>query len=115
MYFDIQYDNSRFTDLVISPDENENPDLLHDYATSLKIKNTATTFTKLAKAGKLNDMSDKDYEIALQNIKKVSAFFDNKPEANVFHVLAEAIKFILSREKPEQELPCDDDDEDIDF
>ncbi len=103
MYFDLNYNDECFTGLTICPNEKENPDLLYDYAQSLKIKNPACTFSEIAKAGKFNCMSDDDYRHALELVKTVSMFFNSKPEANVFHVLAEAISFILRQKRAKEE------------
>ncbi len=113
MYFDLKYDDEKFVGLMICPSEEEDPDLLHSYAQSLNLKNPAITFADIAKAGGMNDMDDDDYTHALNLIKTVSMFFDNKPESNVFHVLAEAINFILSMRKPEEE-PYSEQDEETD-
>ncbi|MCR5502153.1 MAG: hypothetical protein K6F53_04035 [Lachnospiraceae bacterium] len=96
MKFDLNYDDENFLDLMIAPEMRENPDTLHDYAGRLKIRNPALDFAEMAKAGRFNDMSDEDYEIALRRIKTVSSFFSNKPDANIFHILAESIKYILA-------------------
>jgi len=106
MYFDLNYDDSKFRDLTIEPSEKEDPDMLHGYAQKLKITNPAVTFSKLAKAGDFNRMSDEDYELALKRIKIVCGFFGDKTNENVFHVLAEAINYILSRE--EDAKPAED-------
>ena len=98
MHFILKYDYKGFTGLVIAPDEKEDPDLLYDYAQTLRLRNPALTFADIAKAGTLNDLSEMDYRRALEKVKTVSRFFDNRPDANVFHVLAEAINYILSGE-----------------
>ena len=101
MYVDLTYDPEKFTGLTIKPEEKEDPDLLHDYAQRLMIKNPAIRFSDLAKAGKMNDMCDEDYEQALKNIKLVSAeFFGSNAYANVFHVLDAALTYILSQRDP---------------
>ena len=78
MFVDLTYDLEKFTGLTIKPEEKEDPDLLHDYAQRLMIKNPAIRFSDLAKAGKMNDMCDEDYEQALKNIKLYVKAVDNK-------------------------------------
>ena len=111
MYFDLNYDNNGFTGSTIRPDDFENPDLLHNYALCLKVKNPAIRFSETTKAGKLNSLSDYDFEVALKRIKTVSGFFNDKEEANVFHVLAEAVNYILKTEEPLNHGFSDDDRE----
>ncbi|MBQ7582839.1 MAG: hypothetical protein IJU25_08475 [Lachnospiraceae bacterium] len=95
MYFELKYDDENLTGLMIRPGETEDPDVLHNYAQMLKIKNVAIAFSDLAKEGGLNDMPDKEYVLALKRVKIVSGFFNDQPSANVFHILAEAIRYIL--------------------
>ena len=75
-------------------------------------------FYRLLLYCKLNNMSEDEYRLALELIKTVSRFFDSKAEANVFHVLAEAINYILSSQMILQETekkpepPCEEEEED---
>lgn len=105
MQFDLSYDDEKFLDLTIVPGMREDPDILHDYANRLKIKNPAVGFADMARAGLFNEMSDEDYDNALRRMKLVSTFFNSKSEANVFHVLAEAMKYILSSQSGDERLP----------
>ncbi len=121
MYVDLTYDPEKFTGLTIKPEEKEDPDMLCEYAKRLMIKNPAIVFTELAKAGRMNDMCDEDYEQALKNIKLVSAeFFGSNAYANVFHVLDAALTYILSQRDPipedagENESNDDEVDETVD-
>ena len=100
MYFELKCDGESITGVVIRPEERENEDLLHNYANTLKVKNAAISFSDMAKAGLFNDMSDDQYRSALEKIKTIGTFFDNKREANVFHLLAEAINYILQLPDP---------------
>ncbi len=108
MHFEIQMDRRRLTGVVIRPDESEDADTLHNYASTLKVKNAAVTFSEMARTGAFDDMSDEQYKTALEKIKTVSSFFDNKCDANVFHILAEAINFILQQPDTWSRLETDE-------
>lgn len=99
MYMDIQYNDERFTGMTIKPEETESSDHLHNQSLQLMVRNPAIRFTEMAKDGYFNEMCDEDYDIALRNIKLVSSFFNNQPDANIFHVLSEAINYILSHQE----------------
>ena len=97
MYFDLNYNCKDFVNITICPTEKEDPDLLYDYAQTLRLKNPAVTFTEMAKAGLFNDMDDDEYRRALEGIKVISQeLFGSKSEQNVFHVLAEAVNYIVN-------------------
>jgi hypothetical protein len=96
MHIDLKYDEKEFLSLTIEADESEDSDILHSYSQKLLIKNPAKTFSEMAQKGAFDSMSDAEYAIALNKIKIISKFWRCEPNMNVFHVLAEAISYILN-------------------
>ncbi len=97
MYFNFNYDNeARLNGLIIRPDKNDDPDVLHNYSKILKIRNPAIRFSELAKMGKFNECSDQDYSVMLNSIKEFDRlFFMKKVDVNVFQLLADMTEYIL--------------------
>ena len=95
MKYELNYEDCSFNSLIISAEEWEDQDLLHNYSFALKLRNPAITFADMVKSGGLDCMSDEEYETALQNMKILSSFWDGDLYANIFHILAEATSYIL--------------------
>ena len=99
-------------EIVLRPEEHEKPDVLHNYSKLLKIKNPAVTFSDSAKKGAYNSLSDAEYEKYLKIVKMFSVrFFKNKPDRNIFALMADMADYILQNEiakqfgKEKEELP----------
>ena len=97
MYFDLKYDRDAELDsLIIRPDKNENPDVLHNYSKILKVRNPAIRFSELSKMGMFSEYSDQDYSVMLTSIKEFDRlFFNKKVNVNVFQLLADMTEYIL--------------------
>ncbi len=98
MYFDFMFDdNAELDNLIIRPDENEDPDVLNYYSKILNIRNPAIRFAELAKMGKFNYYNEQDYSIMLNSIKEFEdLFFKKQLKVNIFQLLADMTEYILA-------------------
>lgn len=96
MIIDITYERGKAKDIVLKPDGREKAETLHDYACLLKVKNPALEFSRRAKAGEFNEISEADYESILSLIKTVSlTCFDNNSEINIFQLVVNLMKQVV--------------------
>lgn len=122
MFLELTYDRcGDVSDVVLEPDENEDPDELHNYAGTLRVTNPAIQFSDRAKSGEFNYYDDDEYFLMLNRIKEFSSmFFRNQPSINIFQLAAILSEYILKTEsfapipEPEEEdiEEMDEDDED---
>ena len=120
MFLDLTYDNcGDVSDVILEPDQNEDPDELHNYAGTLKVTNPAIQFSERAKRGDFNYYDDDAYSLMLNRIKEFSSmFFRNQPSINIFQLAAILSEYILKTESfisiPEQEEFEEFDEDDLD-
>ena len=98
MEFKVTYRNELVDESLLVPGEKDKPDYLYNLSKKLKVTNPAIIFTREAKSGAYNSVSDEEYDVMLKRIKFISkCFFDNKPDQNLFMLVNTMMDYIMKR------------------
>ncbi|MBQ9277803.1 MAG: hypothetical protein IJ224_04125 [Lachnospiraceae bacterium] len=96
MIVNIKYDDELVRDVILDPEENEDEDKLYVYSQLLNVENPALDFTRRAKKGEFNDLTDEEYEFALKRIEFISDFFFKKmAKVNIFLLTADLLRYVM--------------------
>ncbi|MCR4839443.1 MAG: hypothetical protein K5897_11020 [Eubacterium sp.] len=88
--------------LVLVPGKDEDPDTLYALSRELLVENPAIPFTRKAKSGKFNDLTDDDYTEILNRTKLLGNYvFEKKTNLNIFQLAVSLLKIIMDPEMVE--------------